>query len=98
MDNAAFSPWSSLYLHDRSDLYRKLRDAFDAYYLEQVSEWRRRAGLSLYSATSSPDKLQPVLDSQQVDAVVGPASVGSSRAPSVAVIPPSDFSTAKSVP
>ena len=37
MDNAAFSPWGNLYLHARGDLYRGLRDAFDAYYLAQVS-------------------------------------------------------------
>ena len=30
MDNAAFSPSGNLYLHARGDLYRGLRDAFDA--------------------------------------------------------------------
>ena len=57
MDNTSFSPWGNLYMHARGDLYRELRDAFDAYYLAQVADWPRRAGLGLYSATSSPDKL-----------------------------------------
>ena len=93
MDNAAFSPWGNLYLHARGDLYRGLRDAFDAYYLAQVADWSRRAGLGLYTATSSPDKLQPVLESQQVDAVVRPSFVKSSKVPSVVVIPPTEVST-----
>ena len=93
MDNASFSPWGNLYLHARGDLYRELRDAFDSYYLAQVAEWRQRAGLGLYSASSSPDKLQPVLDSQQVDAVVGPSSGKSSKVPSVVAIPPTKMST-----
>ena len=77
-------------------MYRRLRDAFDAYYLEHVSEWRRRAGLGLYPATSPPGKLQPVLDSQKVDAVVGLESAGSSKIPSVAMSPPSVVSATKS--
>ena len=93
MDNASFSPWGNLYLHARGDLYRELRDAFDSYYLAQVAEWRRRAGLGLYSASSSPDKLQPVLDSQQVDAVVGPSSGKSSKVPSVVTFSPTKMST-----
>ena len=66
-------------------------------HMAQVADWRRRAGLGLNSATSSPDKLQPVLESQQVDAVVGTSSVKSSKVPSVVAIPPTEVSTAQSV-
>ena len=76
IEDASFSPWGALYLHVLCDVYRGFRDAFDGYYLEQVAEWHRRAGLGLYAATSSPDKLPPVLDSQRVDAAVGLDSAG----------------------
>ena len=98
IENAAFSPWNALYLHVRCDVYRGLRDAFDAYHLEQVAEWRRRAGLGLYAATSSPDKLQRILDSQRWDAVVGLESAGGSRTPPVAVVPAPVVSGTKSAP
>ena len=38
-------------------MYQGLRDAFDSYNLDQVAGWRRRAGLGLYDATASHDKL-----------------------------------------
>ena len=42
--DATFSSWSSLYCVDNRDLYRGLRDRFDAYFLEQMDNWRHRMG------------------------------------------------------
>ena len=44
IENAAFSPWTSVYLHSHRELYRGLRDRFDSYFLEQVDDWRHRLG------------------------------------------------------
>ena len=80
MYNASFPPWSLLYVHGRCDVYRGLRDSFQSYYLDQVSEWRQRAGLGLFSTNSSPNKLQPAVVSLQSEVVSGViASVGHER-------------------
>ena len=93
MEDASFAPWRPLYAHTRCDMYRKLRDAFDAYYLDQVSEWRRRAGLGLYAATASPDKLLPDLQFSHAASVVE-ENVGTSSAVNT---PPSVKSVGKTV-
>ena len=76
MEDVSFSPWVPLYAHVRCDTYRGLCDAFDSYYLDQVAGWGRHAGLSLYAATASPDKLQPDLGAQHTEAV--PAEIAES--------------------
>ena len=93
MEDASFAPWRPLYAHARCDMYRRLRDAFDAYYLDQVSEWRRRAGLGLYAATASPDKLLPELQFSHAASVVE-ENVGTSSAVNT---PPSVKSVGKTV-
>ena len=93
MEDASFAPWRPLYAHTRCDMYRGLRDAFDAYYLDQVSEWRRRAGLGLYAATASPDKLLPELQFSHAASVVE-ENVGTSSAVNT---PPSRKSVGKTV-
>ena len=42
--DATFSPWTSVYQHCHQDLYRGLRDRFDAYFREQMDDWRHRLG------------------------------------------------------
>ena len=40
IDDATFSPWTPVYLHCRQELYRSLRDCFNAYFLERMDDWR----------------------------------------------------------
>ena len=44
IEDVTFSPWTSVYQHCHPELYRGLRDRFDAYFLEQVENWRHRLG------------------------------------------------------
>ena len=46
VEDASFAPWRPLYARARSEWYRGLRSTFDACYLEQVNEWRRKSGLA----------------------------------------------------
>ena len=62
MSDATFAPWRSLYVHTRQDIFRDLRDSFNDYYMEQVADWRRRAGLGVFSVTSPTSKLPVVGD------------------------------------
>ena len=57
MSDVIFAPWRSLYLVVRQDMYRDLRDSLNDYYMGQVADWRRRAGLSVFSVTSPTSKL-----------------------------------------
>ena len=88
MSNESFAPWRPLYALNRQDLYRGLRDRFDEYYLEQVAEWRRRAGQPPLTGLSSSTALSVADVSPQtsvepgvvVDPSVSPLSVGVSAA------------------
>ena len=42
IEDATFSPCTSVYQHSHLDLYRGLRDRFDAYFLEQMNDWPHR--------------------------------------------------------
>ena len=57
LGDASFAPWSSLYCLGHQDLYRSLRDRFDAYFLERMDDWRKRMSslpkMSLTSAVGS---------------------------------------------
>ena len=44
IDDATFSPWTPVYQHCRQELYRRLRDCFDAYFLERLDDWGHRLG------------------------------------------------------
>ena len=92
IEDASFSPCGPPYAHVRCDVFRGLSDAFDSYYLNQVAGWRRRAGLGLYEATASPDKMQPDLGAQLAETV--PVESGESSPP--AVPPPTEIGVTKS--
>ena len=53
----SFAASRLLYLHSRQDLSRYLRVSFNDYYMEQVSDWRRRAGLGVFSVALPTSKL-----------------------------------------
>ena len=59
---------ASLVCRARGELYHHLRSTFDAYYLEQVNEWRRKSGLGISSTCPTPDKSQPTVESRVVTA------------------------------
>ena len=44
IEDATLSPWTSVYQHCHKELYRSLHDRFDAYFLEQMDDWRHRLG------------------------------------------------------
>ena len=69
VEDASFAPWRPLYARARSGLYRGLRSTFDACYLEQVNEWRRKSGLGISSTCPTPDKSQPTVESLAATAV-----------------------------
>ena len=69
MFNASYAPWRSLYLHSRQDLYRELRDSFNDYFLDQIADWRRSAGLGVFSS-SSPVNSSPAVAPANVPAGV----------------------------
>ena len=69
VEDASFASWRPLYARARSELYRGLRSTFNAYYLEQVNEWRRKSGLGILSTCPTPDKSQPTVESRAVLAV-----------------------------
>ena len=75
IENAAFSPWTSVYLHSHRELYRGLRDLFDSYFLEQVDDWRHRLGTlsKLSVAGTGGSSVSP-----SADAVVAVPQAGSS--------------------
>ena len=66
-----------MYQHCRQELYRSLRDCFDAYFLERMDDWRHRLGtlselsvagtggsrvtLSVEAAVASPQASSSVL-------------------------------------
>ena len=56
---------------NRQDLYRGLRGRFDEYYLEQVAEWRRRAGQRPLTGLSSFTGLSVVDVSPQTSVAPG---------------------------
>ena len=62
MSDVTFAPWRCLCVHSRQDMNRNLRDSFNDYYMGQVAEWRRRAGLCVLSVTSPTSKLPTVKD------------------------------------
>ena len=78
MSNSSFAPWRSLFIRPRQDLYRDIRDSFNDYYMEQVSDWRRRTGLGVFSVTSPTSKLPPIGDVEVASEVVTPVSQESS--------------------
>ena len=88
LNNESFAPWRPLYVLNRQDLYRGLRDRFDEYYLGQVAEWRRRAGTGLSSSTTlSVAGASPQTSVELgvvADPSVSPLSVGVSAAVAVA--------------
>ena len=69
MSNASFSPWRPLYLQSGQDLYRDLRERFNGYYMDQVADWRRRAGLGVLSS-GSPINSSPAVAPASVSAEV----------------------------
>ena len=42
LGDASFAPWSLLYSLGRRDLYRGLRDRFDACFQQRFDDWRKR--------------------------------------------------------
>ena len=74
MSDATFAPWRSLYVNTRQDLYRDLRDSFNGYYMGQVADWRRRAGLCVFSVTSPTSKSPTARDVE-----IGSGAVSSVR-------------------
>ena len=92
LNNESFAPWQPLYVLNRQDLYRGLRDRFDEYYLGQVAEWRRRAGQPPLTGLSSSTSMSVAAASPQTsvelgvvaDPSVSPLSVGVSAAVAVA--------------
>ena len=84
MADPTFAPWRSLYVSTQQELYWDLRDSFNAYYMGQVADWRRRAGLCVFSVTSPTSKLPVIGDVEsgsgavssvhQVTAVEAPVS------------------------
>ena len=88
LNNESFAPWRPLYVLSRQDVYRGLRGRFDEYYLEQVAEWRRRAGQPPLTGLSSSTTLSVADVSPQtsvapglvVDSSVSPLSFGVSSA------------------
>ena len=83
LNNESFAPWRPLYVLNRQDLYRGFRGRFDEYYLEQVAEWRRRAGQPPLTGLSSSTALSVANVSPQtsfapglvVESSVSPLSV-----------------------
>ena len=79
MSNASFSPWRPLYLQSHQDLYRDLRERFNGYYMGQVADWRRRAGLGVLSS-GSPINSSPAVAPASVSAEVEvPVSCSTSK-------------------
>ena len=78
MSDVTFAPWRSLYVLARQDLYRDLRDSFNGYYMGQVAEWRRRAGLCAFSVTSPTSKLPSARDVESGSGVVSSVHQGAS--------------------
>ena len=87
MSNASFAPWRLLYLHPHQDLYRDLRDSFNNYYMDQVTDWRRQAGLGVFSS-SSPVNSSPAVAPANVPAEVEtPGSCSSTKCGSGGGVP-----------
>ena len=87
MSNASFSPWRPLYLQSRQDLYRDLRERFNGYYMDQVADWRRRAGLGVLSS-GSPINSSPAVAPASVSAEVEvPVSCSTSKVGSGSGVP-----------
>ena len=88
LNNESFAPWRPLYVLNRQDLYRSLRGRFDENYLEQVAEWRRRAGQPPLTGLTTSTMLSVADVSPQtsvapgliVDSSVSPLSIGVSSA------------------
>ena len=78
MSDVTFAPWRSLYVLARQDMYRDLRDSFNGYYMGQVAEWRRRAGLCAFSVTSPTSKLPSARDVESGSGVVSSVHQGAS--------------------
>ena len=105
VEDAFFAPWRPLYVRARSELYHRLRSTFDAYYLEQVNEWRRKSGLGISSTCPTPDKSHPTVESRAVTATasvsgtaVSPSGRGSSSPSPVvsSAMPCLSFSSSRS--
>ena len=75
IEDTTFSPWTSVYQHCHQDLYRSLRDRFDAYFLEQMDDWRHRLGTlsKLPVAGTGVSSVSP-----SADAAVANSQAGSS--------------------
>ena len=80
ISDVTFAPWRSLYVHARQDMYRDLRDSFNNYYMGQSAEWRRRAGLCVFSVTSPTSKLPAVKDVETGSGAVSSVLQGTSAA------------------
>ena len=80
MSDVTFAPWRSLHVLARQDMYRDLRDSFNAYYMGQVAEWRRQAGLYVFSVTSPTSKLPAARDVESGSGAVSSVHQGASAA------------------
>ena len=91
LGDASFAPWSPLYCLGRRDLYRSLRDRFDAYFLVRMDDWRKRMSslpkLPLSSAVGS--SVSPSCDiTASGDDSGGQASVSAATVPLPVTPPP----------